>query len=66
MLRIFIIFFSILFFESSSFSQDEYFRSRAQVEQNLRDQFGGGIDFNDQILVEAIQDLTNNSLIFKK
>ena len=46
-------------------SQDEYFRSRAQVEQNLRDQFGGGIDFNDQILVEAIQDLTNNSLIEK-
>ena len=46
-------------------SQDEYFRSRAQVEQNLRDQFGGGIDFNDQMLVEAIQDLTNNSLIEK-
>tara|TARA_A100001388_G_scaffold231589_1_gene183944 strand:+ start:283 stop:2163 length:1881 start_codon:yes stop_codon:yes gene_type:complete len=46
-------------------SQSEYFRSRAQVEQNLRDQFGGGIDFNDQMLVEAIQDLTNNSLIEK-
>ena len=36
MLRIFIIFFSILFFESSSFSQDEYFLTLRFDEVNLR------------------------------
>ena len=48
-----------------SISQSEYFRSRSQVEQNLRDQFGEGIDFSDPALIDAIQNLTNNSLIEK-
>ena len=48
-----------------SISQSEYFRSRSQVEQNLREQFGEGIDFSDPALIDAIQNLTNNSLIEK-
>ncbi len=48
-----------------SISQSEYFRSRSQVEQNLREQFGAGIDFSDPALIDAVQNLTNNSLIEK-
>ena len=46
-----------------SISQSEYFRTRSQIEQDLRDQFGEGINFSDPTLIEAIQNLTNNSLI---
>lgn len=46
-------------------SQSEYFGSRSQVEQNLRDQFGEALNFSDPALIEAIQNLTNNSLIEK-
>ena len=48
-----------------SISQSEYFRSRSEVEQNLREQFGDGLDFSDSALIDAIQNLTNNSLIEK-
>ena len=48
-----------------SISQSEYFRTRSQIEQDLREQFGEGIDFSDPNLIEAIQNLTNNSLIEK-
>ena len=48
-----------------SISQSEYFRTKSQVEQDLRDQFGEGINFSDPTLIEAIQNLTNNSLIEK-
>ena len=48
-----------------SISQSEYFRTRSQIEQDLRDQFGEGINFSDPTLIEAIQNLTNNSLIEK-
>ena len=48
-----------------SISQSEYFTSKSQVEQNLREQLGEGIDFSDPTLIDAIQNLTNNSLIEK-
>ena len=46
-------------------SQSEYFRAKGQVEQNLRDQFGQDLDLSDPSLVDAVQNLTNNSLIEK-
>lgn len=46
-------------------SQSEYFRAKSQVEQNLRDQFGQDLDLSDPSLVDAVQNLTNNSLIEK-
>lgn len=45
-------------------SQNEYFRAKGQVEQNLRDQFGQDLDLSDPSLIDAVQNLTNNSLIF--
>ncbi len=48
-----------------SISQSEYFGSRSQVEQNLREQFGESLNFSDPILIDAIQNLTNNSLVEK-
>ena len=46
-------------------SQNEYFRAKGQVEQNLRDQFGQDLDLSDPSLIDAVQNLTNNSLIEK-
>ena len=46
-------------------SQNEYFRAKGQVEQNLRDQFGQDLDLSDSSIVDAVQNLTNNSLIEK-
>ena len=46
-------------------SQSEYFRAKGQVEQNLRDQFGQDLDLSDPSLIDAVQNLTNNSLIEK-
>ena len=46
-------------------SQSEYFRTKSQVEQSLRDQFGAGVNFSDPTIIDAVQNLTNNSLIEK-
>ncbi len=46
-------------------SQSEYFRTKSQVEQNLRDQFGPTINFSDPTIINAVQSYANNSLIEK-
>ena len=46
-------------------SQSEYFRTKSQVEQSLRDQFGASVNFSDPTIIDAVQNLTNNSLIEK-
>ena len=48
-----------------SISQSEYFRTKAQVEQNLRSQFGDGINFSDPAIIDIVSNLTNNSIIEK-
>ena len=48
-----------------SISQSEYFRTKAQVEQNLRSQFGEGINFSDPAIIDIVSNLTNNSIIEK-
>ena len=46
-----------------SISQSEYFRTKSQVEQNLRSQFGDGLNFSDPAIVDIVSNLTNNSII---
>ena len=48
-----------------SISQSEYFRTKAQVEDNLRSQFGEGLNFSDPAIVDIVSNLTNNSIIEK-
>ena len=48
-----------------SISQSEYFRTKAQVEQNLRNQFGEGLNFSDPAIIDIVSNLTNNSIIEK-
>lgn len=48
-----------------SISQSEYFRTKSQVEQNLRSQFGDGLNFSDSTIVDIVSNLTNNSIIEK-
>ena len=48
-----------------SISQSEYFRTKAQVEQNLRSQFGDGLNFSDPAIIDIVSNLTNNSIIEK-
>ena len=48
-----------------SISQSEYFRTKSQVEQNLRSQFGDGLNFSDPAIVDIVSNLTNNSIIEK-
>ena len=48
-----------------SISQSEYFRTKSQVEQNLRSQFGDGLNFSDPTIVDIVSNLTNNSIIEK-
>ena len=64
MLRIFIIFFSILFFESSSFSQDEYFLTLRYDEVNLRQgpsrEYPIKIFYKKKFLPVLIQDKSDN------
>ena len=44
-------------------SQSEYFRTKTQVEDNLRSQFGEGLNFSDPAIVDIVSNLTNLSLI---
>ena len=64
MLRIFIIFFSILFFESSSFSQDEYFLTLRYDKVNLRQgpsrEYPIKIFYKKKFLPVLIQDKSDN------
>ena len=64
MLRIFIIFFSILFFESSSFSQDEYFLTLRYDKVNLRQgpsrEYPIKIFYKKRFLPVLIQDKSDN------
>ena len=48
-----------------SISQSEYFRTKSQIEQNLRSQFGDGLNFSDPAIVDIVSNLTNNSIIEK-
>ena len=48
-----------------SISQSEYFRTKAQVEENLRSQFGEGFNFSDPSIIGIVSNLTNNSIIEK-
>ena len=48
-----------------SISQSEYFRTKAQVEENLRSQFGEGLNFSDPSIIDIVSNLTNNSIIEK-
>ena len=48
-----------------SISQSEYFRTKSQVEDNLRAQFGEGLNFSDPAIVDIVSNLTNNSIIEK-
>ena len=48
-----------------SISQSEYFRTKSQVEQNLRNQFGDGLNFSDPAIVDIVSNLTNNSIVEK-
>jgi len=48
-----------------SISQSEYFRTKTQVEDNLRSQFGEGLNFSDPAIVDIVSNLTNNSIIEK-
>ena len=48
-----------------SISQSEYFRTKTQVEDNLRSQFGEGLNFSDPAIVDVVSNLTNNSIIEK-
>ncbi|RPG43821.1 MAG: hypothetical protein CBC72_002160 [Gammaproteobacteria bacterium TMED112] len=48
-----------------SISQSEYFRSKTQVEENLRSQFGEGLNFSDPAIIDIVSNLTNNSIIEK-
>tara|TARA_E500000178_G_scaffold356579_1_gene435670 strand:- start:1089 stop:2957 length:1869 start_codon:yes stop_codon:yes gene_type:complete len=48
-----------------SISQSEYFRTKSQVEQNLRSQFGDGLNFSDPAIIDIVSNLTNNSIIEK-
>ena len=48
-----------------SISQSEYFRTKSQVEQNLRSQFGDGLNFSDPAIVDIVSNLTNNSIVEK-
>ena len=48
-----------------SISQSEYFRTKAQVEENLRSQFGEGFNFSDPSIIDVVSNLTNNSIIEK-
>ena len=51
--------------DSYSISQSEYFRTKSQVEQNLRNQFGDGLNFSDPAIVDIVSNLTNNSIVEK-
>ena len=48
-----------------SISQSEYFRAKTQVEENLRSQFGEGLNFSAPAIVDIVSNLTNNSIIEK-
>ena len=48
-----------------SISQSEYFRAKTQVEENLRSQFGEGLNFSDPAITDIVSNLTNNSIIEK-
>ena len=48
-----------------SISQSEYFRAKTQVEENLRSQFGEGLNFSDPAIIDIVSNLTNNSIIEK-
>ena len=48
-----------------SISQSEYFRTKTQVEENLRSQFGEGLNFSDPSVIDIVSNLTNNSIIEK-
>ena len=48
-----------------SISQSEFFRTKAQVEDNLRSQFGEGLNFSDPAIVDIVSNITNNSIIEK-
>ena len=48
-----------------SISQSEYFRTKTQVEENLRSQFGEGLNFSDPSIIDIVSNLTNNSIIEK-
>ena len=48
-----------------SISQSEYFRAKTQVEENLRSQFGEGLNFSDPSIIDIVSNLTNNSIIEK-
>ena len=48
-----------------SISQAEYFRAKTQVEENLRSQFGEGLNFSDPAIIDIVSNLTNNSIIEK-
>ncbi len=48
-----------------SISQTEYFRTKAQVEENLRSQFGEGLNFSDPAIIDIVTNLTNNSIVEK-
>ena len=48
-----------------SISQSEYFRTKSQVEDNLRAQFGEGLNFSAPAIVDIVSNLTNNSIIEK-
>ena len=48
-----------------SISQSEYFRAKTQVEENLRLQFGEGLNFSDPAIIDIVSNLTNNSIIEK-
>ena len=50
---------------SYSISQSEYFRTKSQVEDNLRAQFGESLNFSDPAIVDIVSNLTNNSIIEK-
>ena len=48
-----------------SISQSEYFRTKAQVEDNLRSLFCDGLNFSVPAIVDIVSNLTNNSIIEK-
>jgi peptidyl-prolyl cis-trans isomerase D len=48
-----------------SISQTEYFRTKAQVEENLRSQFGEGLNFSDPAIIDIVTNLTSNSIVEK-
>ena len=48
-----------------SISQSEYFRTKTQVEDNIRAQFGEGLNFSDPSIIDVVSNLTNNSIIEK-